>query len=114
MILASQLRAPNLCSAKITWHLKNYVANEENAGGEPKLSGRKLKILVHSVRSREGNGCPIEIVDEEHQGEKGDEPDGELCDRGLFDGIHGHVTAALLLLRGDAAAIGFIVADPVV
>jgi hypothetical protein len=53
---------------QITWHLKDYVANKENAGRKSKLSGRQLKILVHSVRSGEGNGCPIEIVDEEHQG----------------------------------------------
>ena len=89
---------PNTCAKfvqrQITWHLKDYVANKENAGGKSKLGGRQAKILVHAVGTGKGNRCPIEIVDEEHQGQEGDQPDSELPYRGLFDGIHGHVIGA--------------------
>jgi hypothetical protein len=54
--------------SQVTGDLENYVSDKENTRGKSKLGGCQTEILVHSVRPGEGNRCPDEIVDEEHQG----------------------------------------------
>ena len=61
--------------------LQQDVAGEEDARREPELGCRQPEVLVHAVRSGEGDRGPVQIVDEEHHGDERNEPQRDLPDR---------------------------------
>ncbi|MCY1231110.1 hypothetical protein D9M72_435470 [compost metagenome] len=81
-----------LVQCQVARDLEQDVADEEDAGGEPELSRRKGQIVVHAVGAGKGDGRPVKVVDEEHQGDERHQPDCHFPDCRFFDhrlcGVH--------------------------
>jgi hypothetical protein len=70
---------------QVRGHFEKDVADEEHAGCEAELGRAEGEVIVHAVRCGEPDRGAIEVVDEEHQGDEGDESPGDFPDRAAGD-----------------------------
>ena len=81
-----------LVQGQVAGDLEQDVADEEDAGREAELGCGEGEVGVHAVGAGERDGRPVQVVDEEHQGDERHQPDCHFPDCRFFDhrlcGVH--------------------------
>ena len=81
-----------LVQGQVAGDLQQDVADEEDAGREAELRRREGQVRVHAVGAGKRDGRPVQVIDEEHQGDERHQPDRHFLDCGFFDhrlcGVH--------------------------
>src|SRR5699024_12234912 len=73
-----------LVQREIRGHLEDKVAEEEDPGGKSELVRAHREVLVHPARSGDAEVRAIEVVDEVHRDDEGDEADEDLAQSPLL------------------------------
>ena len=78
---------------EVARHLEQQVADEEHARRDAEQRGREPQLLVHAVGPGEPDVHPVQVVDEVHQHQQGDEalarPAHPRADQLFFGADHG-------------------------